>query len=150
MKISSAINIESNPEIVFGWLENPEKAKQWMTSVSEDEILHETTERVGTTFREVVQDDSGELEMQGCITGFEANKSISFHLDSRVNTVDVRYFIEEQDHGVRLEYNAKIRWKFPVNVLNIVIGNKIKQNIKAQLRDELNKLKELCEGKTAQ
>lgn len=145
MKISSAIKIESTPEIVFGWLENPEKAKQWMTSVSEGEIILETPERVGTKFREIVQDDNGTIEMEGIITGFEPDKSIAFHLDSRVNTVEVKYCIEEIEEGVRLEYYANIRWKFPVNILCLVIGGNIKQSIIDQLSEELNTLKKLCE-----
>ena len=146
MKITSSIVIKSSPEVVFGWLENPQKAMQWMTSVSSGEILHETLERIGTTFREVVEDEGGSIEMRGTITGFEADKSIAFHLESRVNIVDVEYRVEEIDEGARLDYDATIRWKFPVNIISIFMGNKMRQSILAQLQDELSKLKELCEG----
>jgi hypothetical protein len=146
MKISYAIEIKSSPEVVFGWLEKPEKAMVWMTSVSKTEILHETTEMVGTTFREVVEEEGGAIEMQGCITGYQSNKSISFHLNSKVNIVDVKYCIEEIREGVRLVEQANIQWKFPINILSMIIGDKIKQNVTAQLRGEFNKLKELCEG----
>jgi len=145
MKIASSIDIKSSPEIVFGWLENPEKAMQWMTSVSSGEILHETPDRVGTTFREVVQDEGGSMEMHGMITGFESDKSIAFHLESRVNIVDVEYRVEKIDEGARLDYEANIKWKFPVNIISIFLGKKMMQSILAQLQDELNKLKELCE-----
>jgi len=146
MKISSAIDINSTPQEVFGWLEDPEKAKQWMTSVTETEILHETPDRVGTSFRETVEDEGGSLEMQGFISGFEADKSIAFHLESRVNTVDVEYWVGKIGTGVCLEYHADIRWKFPMNIISIFMGHKIRQNILEQLAVELNKLKELCEG----
>lgn len=145
MEITSSIAIKNTPEAVFGWLENPEKARVWMTSVSEGEILHETPDRVGTTFREVVQDENDSIEMYGTITGFEMNKSIAFHLESRVNIVDVEYSVEKIDEGTRLSYRAKIKWKFPVNIISIFMGNKMRQNILAQLQDELCALKELCE-----
>ena len=116
-----------------------------MTSVSSGEILHETPGRVGTTFREVVEDENGSMEMQGMITGFETDKSIAFHLESRVNIVDVEYCVEKIPEGTRLIYDADIRWKFPVNIISIFIGNKMKQNILGQLQDELNRLKGLCE-----
>ena len=145
MIIASSIEIKSTPEVVFGWLENPEKAMQWMTSVSGGEILHETPDRVGTTFREVVEDENGSIEMRGMITGFEADKSIAFHLESRVNVVDVEYRVEKTDEGTRLDYQANIKWKFPVNVISIFMGKKMRQAILAQLQDELSKLKELCE-----
>ena len=116
-----------------------------MTSVSGGEILHDTPERVGTTFREVVEDESGSIEMRGMITGFEPDKSIAFHLESRVNIVDVEYQVEKTDDGSRLMYHAKIKWKFPVNIISIFMGNKMRQSILAQLQDELGRLKELCE-----
>lgn len=145
MKISSTIDIKSTHQEVFNWLENPQKAMEWMTSVTGGEILHETPERVGTTFREVVEDENGSIEMHGMITGFEADKSIAFHLESRVNIVDVEYCVEKIDEGTRVEYHAEIRWKFPVNVISIFMGNKMKQNITSQLGDELRKLKNFCE-----
>ena len=145
MQITSSIDIKSTPEVVFGWLENPEKAMEWMTSVSGGEIMHETPNRVGTTFREVVEDESGAIEMRGFISGFEADKSIAFHLESRVNIVDVEYRVEKINEGTRLDYDANIKWKFPVNIISIFMGNKMRQSILAQLQDELNKLKALCE-----
>lgn len=145
MKISSAIEINSTPEVVLGWLEKPERAKRWMTSVSKTEILHETKDRVGTTFREIVQDDGGALEMQGVITAFVPNKSIAFHLQSKVNTVDVEYTIAKMPMGVRLLQDANVQWKFPVNIISLFIGAKIKQNVNAQTQAEFYKLKELCE-----
>jgi hypothetical protein len=36
-------------------------------------------------------------------------------------------------------------WKFPVNIISIIMGNKMRQGILAQLQDELGTLKELCE-----
>lgn len=149
MEISSAIDINSTPEEVFGWLENPDKAMTWMTSVSGGEILHETPDRVGTTFREVVEDENGSLEMRGEITGFEDGKMIAFHLESRVNIVDVEYRLDGTTRGVRLNYHANVRWKFPVNIISIFMGAKMRQNILAQLQDELIKLKELCESENS-
>jgi hypothetical protein len=40
-----------------------------MKNVAEGEILHETAERVGTTFREVVEEEGGRIEMQGTSLG---------------------------------------------------------------------------------
>jgi hypothetical protein len=69
MNISSAIDIKSTPDIVFGWLKSPEKAMVWMSSVSKTEMIHETPDMVGSSFREIVEDDSGAIEMQGVISG---------------------------------------------------------------------------------
>jgi len=146
MKISFSIAINSPPATVFSWVEKPEKAMKWMTSVAGGEILHETPERIGTTFREVVEEDGNGVELQGVITDFQPNKSISFHLDSRVNVVDVYYHIEAIPNGTRLTQTANVHWKFPVNVISLFMGTKMKQNISAQSQKEFEKLKELCES----
>ncbi|MCE7860729.1 MAG: hypothetical protein DYG86_13205 [Chloroflexi bacterium CFX2] len=146
MKIFLSIDIASPPERVFGWLESPEKAMQWMTSVARTEILHETPERVGTTFREIVEENGNGMELRGMITGFESDQSISFHLTSRVNELDVEYAVETIPTGTRLTQNANVRWKFPVNVMSIFMGKKMRQGISAQSQKEFEKLKELCES----
>ena len=146
MKISFSIDINSPPITVFSWVENPEKAMKWMTSVARGEILHETPERVGTTFREVVEEDGNGVELQGMITDYKPDRLISFHLESRVNVVDVEYCVEAIQSGTRLTQNANVHWKFPVNVISIFMGVKMKQNISAQAQDEFKKLKELCES----
>ena len=146
MKTSFSIDINSPPATVFSWVEKPEKAMKWMTSVSGGEILHETPERVGTTFREVVEEDGNGVELQGVITDYKPDKLISFHLNSRVNVVDVEYCVEAIQNGTRLTQSANVRWKYPVNVISIFMGAKIKQNISTQAQKEFEKLKELCES----
>lgn len=148
MKLSFSIDINSPPEAVFHWVENPEKAMQWMTSVTEGEILHETPEKVGTSFREFVEEDGEGIEIQGVITGYDPGRSISFHLESRVHVVDVVFRADAISYGTRLTQIANVRWKFPVNVISLFMGGKIKQNISTQSQKEFEKLKELCESDT--
>jgi uncharacterized protein YndB with AHSA1/START domain len=146
MKISYSIDIKSTPEAVFRWLERPEKAMLWMTSVTKTEILNETKEMVGTTFREVVEENGDAIEMQGAVTSWKPNVSISFHLTSKVNIVDVEYCIEGTHDGVRLTENANIQWKFPVNIFSAIVGDRLKQKIVAQSQKEFGKLKQLVES----
>jgi uncharacterized protein YndB with AHSA1/START domain len=146
MKMSYSIDINSTPETVFSWLERPEKAMAWMNSVSKTEMLHETPDMVGSIFRETVGAEGNGMELKGVVTGYQPNKLISFHLESRVNIVDVEYRIEETHTGVRLTQNGNVLWKFPVNILSLLMGSKLRQDIMAQSREEFKKLKELCEG----
>jgi hypothetical protein len=71
MKIYFSIDINSLPETVFSWVEKPEKAMKWMTSVARGEILHETPEKIGTTFREVVEENGSGVELQGVVTDYK-------------------------------------------------------------------------------
>jgi uncharacterized protein YndB with AHSA1/START domain len=146
MRLLFEVDIESDLETVFSWLASPEKARLWMTSVSEAEILDEKPGMVGTTFRERVEEDGGGIEMYGLITAYEPNHRISFHLESRVNKVDVDYRIDAVGDGVRLTVASDIKWLFPVNLVSAFAGRTIKRKIVAQSNEEFGRLKKLCEG----
>jgi uncharacterized protein YndB with AHSA1/START domain len=96
MRISNVIEIRNTPEIVFSWLVDPRRAIQWMTSVSKTEIIEETSDKIGTTFREIVEENGYETELRGIVTDFVLNKRITFHLEGDFNVVDVSYSLEEK------------------------------------------------------
>jgi hypothetical protein len=148
MRISTSVEIHCRPEVVFSWLDQPEKAKVWMKSVSKTEIISETPGRVGTTFKETVEETGEGLDMEGEITGYELNRSITFHLQSKIHSLDVTYLVEQQGEFVRLSIDSDIHWKFPVNIISLFMGIKMKAAILSQTSEELNALKELCEKGT--
>ena len=147
MKISHSIEIESTPEEVFFWIKNPERAKEWMTSVSETEMLSGTPNTVGSTFREIVRDQNGKTEMHGTVTGFEENQMISFHLSGEYNVVDVEFRVEEIGERTRVTQTADILWRGSMKVVSIFLGRRIKKKIMSQSQSEFEKLKSLCEAK---
>ena len=146
MEITHSIVIESNVESLWKWLGNPENAKTWMESVSKTEYIHKTPNMIGTTFRETVVDEGGELELEGIVMDYCENERITFHLKSRIHEVDVEYNIVDIGDSVRLDVNTDIQWKFPMNILSVFTGSKIKQQIFESSSKEFQKLKELCEA----
>ena len=106
MKISYTIDINNTPEKVFNWLNNPKRALEWMSSVSKAELLHETSDMVGTAFRETVEEDGRGTEMHGVVTDYKPNQLIAFHLSGKFNVVDVEYRLEEIDNRTRLTQNS--------------------------------------------
>lgn len=145
MKLYFEIDINAPPEKVFYWLENPERALKWMSSVAGGEILHKTDGWVGTTFRETVADESGSTEMHGVITEYHAKQSMGFHLEGKYNDVDVRYRLEPIDHGTRLIQEAKVRFKSITRILMLFLYPVFKAKISKQSMTEFRKLKQLCE-----
>jgi uncharacterized protein YndB with AHSA1/START domain len=147
MKLSIAVDIESSPEEVFYWLKNPEKAKAWMTSVSETEMLSGAPNMVGSTFREVIKDQNGQTEMQGVVTRYQENELIAFHLSGQYNTVDVEFRLEEIGERTRVIQNAEVRFRSFMKILSIFLGSAIKKEISVQSQREFAKLKLICETK---
>ena len=145
MKITLAVDIFCKPEEVFPWIAEPDKAMRWQKGVKEGEILQETPEKVGTTFREEMEENGKSLVMYGEITEYIQDKLISFHLESRIHRVDVSYSIVWDNDRSIFAMESTIHWKFPMNVISLIIGRKIRKGILQQTESELAELKRLCE-----
>ena len=145
MRIDYEIDVSCRPEELFPWVAEPEKAMMWMKGVKSAEVLKETPGKVGTEFKEVMEEGGESLEMHGTITGYVGNKLIAFHLESRVHEVDVSYTIESCNDTARLLTMSTIGWKFRMNIMSLIFGRKLKGKIIGQLESEFSELKRLCE-----
>lgn len=149
MKFLIETSFSVPPPSVFSWIEDPDKAMRWQKGVKGGTILHETPDRVGTTFLEELEEDGKTLEMTGRITAYVPERMIAFHLDSKIHTVEVSYTIEPSAGGSLLRIETDIRWKFPMNILMLFMGSKAREGIIAQTQAELAELKKLCESTPA-
>ena len=145
MNIVNRIDINAAPETVFYWLEDPDRAKQWVTSVTKSEFIEETPNRVGTTFREYVEEGGRGLEMQGVVTAFVPNQRFAVHLESKVNSVDVDFTLHPKGSMTQLIQNIEMRFKGLLRLLSVFLGGSVKKKIKTQAQSEFARLKELCE-----
>ncbi len=118
MKITTTIDIKSTPEQVFYWLEDPDRAMQWQTSVGQTEIIQETPDRIGTTFRETVEDDKGSTEMRGMMTEFVPNERLAFHLEENSTTVDVVFTLKKKGEITQLTQEADVRFKGLLKIMS--------------------------------
>jgi hypothetical protein len=145
MEITLAVDIFCIPEAVFPWIAEPDKAMRWQKGVKGGEILKETPEKVGTTFTEEMEENGNSIVMYGEITDYIQDKVISFHLESKIHSVDVSYSIAWKGNRSTFTMGSTIHWKFPMNVISFVIGRKIRGGILRQTESELAELKRLCE-----
>jgi len=145
MKLSYTIDINSTLEKVWYWLGTPERAMVWQTGVSKTEILQQTPNMIGTTFRETIEENGRGVEMQGVVTDYRENQLIAMHLSSKFHVVDVEWRLEEIEERTRLTLSSNIHFKSFIRVLSILMRPVFKKKIIAQVRGEFAKLKELCE-----
>ena len=146
MKLSYVMDISSPVEKVWYWLGTPERAMEWQTNISGAEIIQQTADMVGTTFRETIEENGRSLEMHGVVTDYQENRSLAMHLSSKYNVVDVAWSIEEIDGITRLTVNSHVRFKSVLRVVGLLMRPLFKERITAQLREECARLKELCEA----
>jgi len=144
-KITLSMHIGRTPSEIFPWIADPDKAMHWQKGVQGGEILHETPEKIGTRFKEILAENGKTLEMFGEITDYVENRSISFHLESKIHIVDTTFSIQSGEDGSEFSAEWTIRWKFPVNLIHFFAGNKIKRKIIKQSEAEFVELKRLCE-----
>jgi hypothetical protein len=146
MRITYANEILKPPEIVFPWIAEPDKAMQWQKNVKGGEIIINKPEVIGTTFKEEIEEGGNSLEMHGVITRFIRDQIIEFHLESKIHNLDVSYSVEEFNKNTKIKVDARINWKFPINLLSVFIGNKMKKGIAEQMESEILELKRICEA----
>jgi len=145
MRIEYEDEIQQTPEKVFPWIAEPEKAMKWQKNVVGGEIIVNKPEIVGTTFREVIEENGKSLEMLGIITKYVKNEVMGFHLESKIHEFDVSYSVEGIGRTTRLSIEADIKWKFPLNIFSKFLGKGMKEALKKQMESEVQELKKLCE-----
>lgn len=145
MQIDTSIDIIAKPKKVFPWIANPDKARRWQKNVKESKIIKKAKEIVGTTFKETMQENGKTLEMYGEVMGYEQNRSISFRLESKIHKVDVEYFVESKEDKSIVSMKASINWMFPMNIVSLFVGKRMRKGILDQSNLELRELKKLCE-----
>ncbi len=144
--IEFAVQIQAAPGLVFEWLASPERARVWMPSVSETQILDRKPGMIGTTFREIVSDENGSMELSGTVTAFEPGRRIGFHLKSRVNELDVSYSVAPQGDGAIVSVIADIRWALVIRLPALMFRRTFQEKINLQMQSELERLKAICES----
>ena len=119
---------------------------KWQKNVKGGEIIVDKPEIVGTTFREIIEEDGNTLEMHGIITRYVRNRIIGFHLTSKIHEFDVDYSVEENGENTKMKIEATINWKFPMSIVSLFIRKKMEEGLTKQLKSEVQELKKLCEG----
>jgi uncharacterized protein YndB with AHSA1/START domain len=145
MKIVFNCEINQSPELVFPWIEDPGKAMQWQKDVKSGQILENKPEIIGTTFEEIIEEDGNSLPMHGTITKYTKNKLIGFRLKSNIHEFDVTYAVEGIGTVTRLSIDADIHWKFPMNVMSLILRRRMEEGLMKQMELEVEDLKKLCE-----
>jgi hypothetical protein len=118
----------------------------WQTNVTKGDILKQTPNMVGTTFRETIEENGGSTEMEGVITDYRENEVLAMHLSGKYNVVDVEWRIETRGENTRLVAYFDTRFRSFIGILSVLFRPVFKKKILEQLQAEFTKLKELCES----
>jgi len=116
----------------------------WQKEVTGGKTLEKKPGMVGTTFTETIEEKGSSIELRGSITSYVPNRKIAFYLESRIHAMDVVYALHELRGGTRLDVDADIRWRFPVNIINALSFGGMAQSLTRKMDAELRELRRLC------
>lgn len=112
MKTSKTTRIDAPAAIVFLWLEDNERLKQWIPNLVEDEALVETPEKVGSRFRQVFLENGREMEMIGEITAYVENERMRVDMTGDMFSLDADYILKAvSENQTDLTQDTEIRFK---------------------------------------
>ena len=146
MQTTYSIDIAASADKVFHLLDDPEQLPTWLSMVVENEQLHETAERIGTTFRQVVVENGRRRELLGTVTGYEPNKRLTLHLNAKGFDVDVEYILAETDGQTRLTQISDVHFHGLFKLMALLLAPFYQGSAQSQLEKDFAKLKKLCEA----
>jgi hypothetical protein len=66
-------------------------------------------------------------------------------IESKIHKLDVHYSIAGEGGKSPLTVESNIHWKFPMNIMSMILGRRIEEGILKQMESEFAELKRLCE-----
>jgi len=117
MKTSMTTIIDAPANIVFLWLEDNERLKQWVPNLIEDNPIIETPEKIGSTFRQTFLERGKTMEMTGEITAYTENERMRVFMTGEMFNLDVDYILKAltpeqtevtQDTEIKMKGAAKL------------------------------------------
>ena len=100
MQSDITIEIDAPIEVVFDAACH--HVAEWSTVVKEDEVLHETPEVVGSTFRVVTEDRGRKMEFEGVVTIHEQPTRSGATMAGKSFDIEVDYTLEDLGGKTRL------------------------------------------------
>jgi len=143
VRFQHSLVIRCAPDVVFSWIEEPDRARQWQPDVAGGEVLHAEPGMVGTEFREVLADSHGHVEMHGRITEFRPGTGMAVLLEGQGVTVTARYEVSPHPAGTLLRAQQSLT--VPGRLARL-LEPLIRRRVAARARADLQRLKQLCEN----
>jgi hypothetical protein len=123
-----------------------EHVAEWSIIVVEDEVIEETPDGVGTTFRCVTEENGQRMEFQGVVTKYDPPFMNATVLTGKMFDLDIEYTFEEVPEGTRVIQVSKVTGKGLAKIMFFFMA--LYANIRGckSKNDEFESLKLFCES----
>lgn len=147
MKSNGSIEIEAPIEQVFDAATN--QIPEWSSVIVEDEVLHETPEGVGSTFRCITEDRGNRMEFAGLVTGHEPPTRTAVTLTGKQFDIEIECRLEDLGGRTRYTQFSTVRGKGLFKLILLLAGPFTKRANCEAFEKEQASLKAYCEARVA-
>lgn len=144
MQSIASIEIDRPIEDVF-WLANTRIA-DWSLIVVEDELIDETPDGIGSTFRTVTEDRGQRMEFAGVVTAFDPPYYNAAHMVGKLFDIDSEFQFEDLGSRTRVTQVSTVIGKgFIFKLMLTIMGWVMPKASSRSSELELKSLKQFCE-----
>ena len=122
---------------------------EWSIIVVEDEVVDETPEGVGTTFRTVTEDHGRRMEFQGVVTRSDPPRAHAVRLTGTSFDIETEFAFEDLSGRTRVTQTASVTGKGFFKVFMLLFGWMMRKSHCEASQNELASLKRFCEKQSA-
>lgn len=145
-KYTSEVEVDNSINEVFAMFEDTETLKQWLPEVKSIEPINETPQKLGSTYKMIVENQGQEIEMIEKIIAYVPNEKMTFHFtsDGMIKTDDYNFSV--QGGKTKIVQNSTIKSN---SYMLACVFPWMKSKLKNLSQDYMNRFKELVEKPTS-
>lgn len=145
MQSEMSVEVDRAIDEVFDFTVN--HVPEWSIMVVEDEVVNQTPEGVGTTFRLVTEDRGQRMEFEGVVTCHEPPTTHTVVMKGKQFDMEAEYRFEDLGGRTRVTQRSTVNGKGVIKVVFLLFGWLMKKSSCTALERELFNLKQLLEAK---
>ncbi|MEW4490280.1 SRPBCC family protein [Thalassoglobus sp. JC818] len=143
MQTEASVEIQRSIEDVF--FLTIDHVPEWSRVVVEDEVIDETPDVIGSTFRTVTAEGGNRMEFLGEVTAYDPPKFHAIHLTGELFDIDAEYRFEYLGAKTRVTQLSTVTPKGFLKVFFFMFGWLMKTSSCKATQQELDRLKRFCE-----
>jgi hypothetical protein len=145
MQSEMSVEIDGPLEEVFERFASA-NAAEWSLIVVEDEVLEETPDVVGTTFRTVTEERGRRMDFAGVVTRHDPPRAHAVRMVGKQFDIEALYLFEDIDGRTRLTQQSTVNGKGFFRAMFLFFGWMMRRSSCDALEQELTSLKRLIEA----
>lgn len=137
------IRINRPPAVVFAWLDEPARVKQWLTTLVEMQPLTPGVNRVGAKARHIYNENGRRVEMEEETLIYEPGQHIKIRGTTKGFHMTAEYRLQPDGAGTLLTFESAMHFK---SLFMRLLGPLLARAASQSAQKDLQRLKTLAEA----